>query len=162
LVSQKVFQPRKLYYVLGGQNAHDKRRLASRMDFIQVPRWLWLSHEFPDALIERAGNDQVCLSIGTTLISERRPFPQLSRSSKVDGELPGHCSAPNRWDLLSLRPIAISRRNDQDLIMAARCPLRGELPNQPFGSVFASRTTSASTVSAICWSAITDENSETV
>jgi hypothetical protein len=96
--SQKIPQPQKLYYVLGGQNARNKRRLGRRTDFIQVPRCLGLSHELPDALIERAGSDRVALSIRTTLIVERRPFPQLSRGTKVDGEFPGHRSAPNRGD----------------------------------------------------------------
>jgi hypothetical protein len=45
---------------------------------------------------------------------------------------------------------------------ALPCVQARNFANQTFGSVFDPRTTSAPTVSAICWSAITDENSETV
>jgi len=94
VASQKIPQPRKLYDVLGGQYAQNKRRLGSRVDLIQVPRCLGLCHELPDTLIERAGSDHIRLSIWATLIVERRPFPQLSRGGKVDWECFGHRSAP--------------------------------------------------------------------
>ena len=76
--SQEISQQRKLYYVLGGQNAHNERRLGSRMDFVQVSHDLGPCHKLADALIERASGDHVCLSIRTTLIVERRPFPRSS------------------------------------------------------------------------------------
>jgi hypothetical protein len=60
------------------------------MDFIQMPRCLWLGHELTDALIERASNDRVRPPIWSALIVKRRPFPQLSRRIKIDGELAGH------------------------------------------------------------------------
>ena len=76
------------------------------MDFVQVSHGLGPCHELADALIERASGNHVCLSIRTTLIVERRPFPQLSRSIKVDGGFPCHRWAPND-ESAGLRPRAL-------------------------------------------------------
>jgi hypothetical protein len=120
--SQKIPQPRKLYDVLGGQNAQNKRRLGSGVDFVQVARRLWLAHELQDALIERAGYYRVRPPIRTALIVERRPFPQLRRAAKLMETSPVIVRLSNR--------IATSRRNGQAGRMAARFPTKGNCQSE--------------------------------
>jgi hypothetical protein len=84
---QEITQPRDLDNAFVGQHGCDYLSLRSGMYLIQAALTRRLGHELPDAVVQRAIDDQIwpgAISDANALIPDGGPFSQNGRSLEID------------------------------------------------------------------------------